>query len=311
VSSASELHALKQEFLEYIEIERGRSFKTVENYGRCLSRFLSHTGASIPQDITEGVVGEFRLWLNKQEARPRRCDAHGEALKKKTQNCYLIALRAFLKYLRERGVTSLGPERIELAKVGDRSLDLITDTELTKLLNAPEGNGLLAMRDRALIELLLSTGLRVSELCALNSDIDLSRDKFPVRGKGGKVRVVFLSQSAKEAVRRYRAARKDMDRALFVNNGKRTDESGSTRLTPRSVQRIIKYYAAKAGITRKVTPHALRHSFTADLLGNGADLCSVQTFLGHANISTTEIYAHATDAHLKEAHKRSHRKKRH
>ncbi len=306
----SDLEIHKQEFLEYIEIERGRSVKTVENYDRYLSRFLAHTKVRNAQDISESMVREYRLWLNRQDARPGQRGTHGESLKKKTQNYYLIALRAFLKYLRKRGITSLEPERIELAKVGDRSLDLIADAELTRLLGAPEGNDLKALRDRALLRMLFSTGLRVSELCALNNDIDLSRDELSVRGKGDKVRVVFLSPEAKDAVKQYLAARQDMDEALFVNNGKRSNDDGGNRLTPRSVQRIIKYYATKAGITRKVTPHTLRHSFATDLLGSGADLRSVQALLGHANIGTTQIYTHVTDAHLREVHKKYHGKKR-
>jgi len=232
-----------------------------------------------------------------------------ETLKKKTQNYYLIALRAFLKYLRKRHITSLEPESIELAKVGDRSLDLITDAELLRLLQAPDGSDRKSLRDRALLQLLFSTGLRVSEACALNADLDLTRDELSVRGKGDKVRVVFISGEAKQALKNYLSARTDMDEALFVTLGKRASNSGSARLTPRSVQRLIKYYAAKAGITRKVTPHVIRHAFATDLLGNGADLRSVQALLGHANISTTQVYTHVTDAHLKEVHKRFHSKR--
>jgi site-specific recombinase XerD len=305
----TELERLKQGFLEYIEIERGRSVKTVENYDRYLTRFITHTGVKTAKGITEPVVREFRLWLNRQTAHPGRRGPQ-ESLKKKTQNYYLIALRAFLKFLRKRGVTSLEPERIELAKVGDRSLDLITDVELTGLLEAPVGNDEKSLRDRAILYLLLSTGLRVSELCALNADIDLTREELSVRGKGEKVRVVFLSQDARAAVDAYLRARMDMDEALFVNIGRRVSETGEARLTPRSVQRIIKYYATKAGITSKVTPHVIRHAFATDLLTNGADLRSVQALLGHANIATTQVYTHVTDAHLREVHKHFHGKKK-
>jgi site-specific recombinase XerD len=306
----SELQTLKQEFLEHIEIERGRSVKTIENYDHYLTRFLTHTGAKTPKDITESVVREYRLWLNRQESHPGvRSGPQHKTLEKKTQNYYLIALRAFLKYLRKRHITSLEPESIELAKVSDRSLDLITDAELMRLLKAPDGNDQKSFRDRALLQLLFSTGLRVSEACALNADIDLSRDEFSVRGKGGKVRVVFISSEAKQALKNYLSARTDMDEALFVTISRRTSSSGSVRLTPRSIQRLIKYYAVKAGITRKVTPHVIRHAFATDLLGNGADLRSVQALLGHANIATTQVYTHVTDAHLKEVHKKFHGKK--
>jgi site-specific recombinase XerD len=310
MAEKTEIERLKQEFLEYIEIDRGRSPKTVENYDRYLSRFLAHTGVRTPKDITESVFREYRLWLNRQEVRPgqRGSSAH-DPLKKKTQNYYLIALRAFLKYLRKRHITTLEPETIELAKVGDRSLDLITGAELQRLLHSADGGTEKELRDKALLNLLFSTGLRVSELCSLNADLDLTRDEFSIRGKGEKVRVVFLSEEAKQALRAYLKARTDMDEALFVTTGKRRSDAGDSRLTPRSVQRLIKYYAAKAGITRKVTPHAIRHAFATDLLGNGADLRSVQALLGHANIATTQVYTHVTDAHLKEVHKRFHGKK--
>lgn len=310
VVKKTELETLKQEFLEYIEIERGRSVKTVENYDHYISRFLLHTGVEGPRDITDGLVREFRLWLNRQEARTSTKGKTSETLKKKTQNYYLIALRAFLKYLRKRGVTSLQPESIELAKVGDRSLDLVTTLERERLMAAPGGTDIKSMRDKALLSLLFSTGLRVSELCALNVDLDLSRDELSVRGKGDKVRVVFLSDEAKDAVRAYLKARKDMDEALFITLGKHTKKDGINRLTPRSVQRIIKEYAAKAGITRKVTPHVLRHAFATDLLENGADIRSVQALLGHASIVTTQVYTHVTDSHLREVHKQFHNRRR-
>ncbi len=304
----NELAALKQEFLEYIEIERGRGIKTVENYDRYLTRFLLHTKVLRPRDITEQMVREYRLWLNRQEARPVK-GRSANTLKKNTQNYHLIALRAFLKYLRKRGVTSLEPERIELAKVGERSLDLLSGAELERLLKAAGTSDLRGLRDTAILHLLFSTGLRVSELCGLDADLDLSRDMLSVRGKGEKVRVVFLSDEARAAVAAWLKARKDMCDALFVQLGPRAKAQGHTRLTPRSVQRIIKYYAAKAGITRKVTPHVLRHAFATDLLENGADLRSVQALLGHASISTTQVYTHVTDARLREVHRQFHHKK--
>lgn len=237
-------------------------------------------------------------------------------MKRRTQNYYLIALRAFLKFLRKREIDCISPERIELAKLPERSLDLISPTELERLLRSAEGTDERHLRDKAILETLFSTGLRVSELCSLDTDIDLSRDDFSVRGKGDKVRVVFLSGRAKEAVRAYRKARRDMESALFVTAstiGKSKEAKTKhtpTRLTPRSVERMIKIYAAKAGITKKVTPHVLRHSFATDLLGNGADIRSVQALLGHASINTTQIYTHVTDAHLREIHKRFHSKNR-
>lgn len=293
----------KQQFLEYIEIERGRSVKTVENYDRYLQRFFDFAKISDPKDISEEKVRTFRLWLNRQEG------TEG-FLKRRTQNYYLIALRAFLKYLQKRGISSLSPERIELAKLPQRSVDLITIEELNRLMEAvAKGKEEQNLRDRAILELLFSTGLRVSELCALNADIDLSRDELSVRGKGDKVRVVFLSPEAKSAVMDYLKARKDMEEPLFVSYGKNT-QKGDRRLTPRSVERMIKRYAAEAGITKKVTPHIIRHSFATDLLQNGADLRSVQALLGHANIATTQVYTHVTDSHLRDIHKTFHAKRR-
>ncbi len=291
---------LKQEFLEYIEITKGRSVKTVENYDRYLSRFITFAKAKSVDDVSEEKIREFRLWLNRQSG------TGGDSMKRRTQNYYLIALRAFLKFLARRGIKAMPPERIELAKVPERSLDLITSAELDRLMRAPKGNDLKALRDRAIMELLFSTGLRVSELCALDTDLDLSRDELSVRGKGEKVRVVFLSPPAKSAVRTYLKERKDMEEALFVDGRAKKLH----RIIPRDVQRMIKARAVQAGITKKVTPHVIRHSFATDLLENGADLRSVQALLGHANIATTQVYTHVTDKHLHDIHKAFHGKRR-
>ena len=296
---------MKRQFLEYTEIEKGRAVKTVENYDHYLTVFFDQMKIEQVGDITEDRIREFRLWLNRQPG------TGSATMKRRTQNYYLIALRAFLKYLRKRGVEGLNPERIELAKLPERQIDVVTSQELDRLLKAPEEafkkendpeKRLKYLRDKAILELLFSTGLRVAELCALNSDIDLSRDDLSVRGKGEKVRVVFLSPAAKDSVAAYLKARKDMEEALFVDGR----ASSLHRITPRDVQRHIKTYAAKAGITTKVTPHTLRHVFATDLLSNGADLRSVQALLGHASINTTQIYTHVTDSHLREIHKRFH-----
>lgn len=300
-----DLSELKKQFLEYLEIERGRSVKTVENYDRYLERFFVFAKVKKPKDITEEQIREFRLYLNRQPG--TKVGSRTEPMKRRTQNYYLIAVRAFLKFLRKRGIESTSPERIELAKVPERSLDLISPSELARLLAAPKADTLEGKRDRAILELLFSTGLRISELCALSiDDVDLSRDEFSVRGKGDKVRVVFLTEEARSAVREYLASRKDMDDALFVRYGKKAHLGEDARVTPRTVQRLLKHYAAKAGITRKVTPHVIRHSFATDLLSNGADLRSVQALLGHAHIGTTQVYTHVTDAHLRSVHKQFH-----
>jgi len=298
-----------REFLQHLEIEKGRSPKTIDNYGRYLQRFVAYSKIKTPDQMTESMIREYRVWLNRQNG--TKVGRNMETMKRRTQNYYLIALRAFLKFLRKRGIESVSPERIELAKVGERHLDLITEGELGRLLSAPDTTTLQGLRDRAILELLFSTGLRVSELCALSIDsVDLSRDEFSVRGKGEKVRVVFLSPEAKSTIKEYLKSRKDMDDAMFVQYGKNAKNAKELRLTVRAVQRLVKHYAVKAGITRKVTPHVIRHSFATDLLGNGADLRSVQALLGHANIATTQIYTHVTDVHLREVHKTFHGKRR-
>ncbi len=310
---------LKQQFLEYIEIEKGRSVKTVENYDHYLNRFIDFAKVKSAEDITENAVRTYRLWLNRQSGGNNR--ATGETLKKKTQNYHLIALRAFLKYMAKRGIKTLSPEYIELAKVGERHLDLISHDELKRLMEAPmkeQGNSknqgkstLKSLRDKAILELLFSTGLRVSELCSLSRDMDFRADEFSIRGKGEKIRVVFLSSEAKDAVKKYLDKRTDVNDALFVKvDGKERAEKEELALTRRSIERIVKEYAIKAGISKKVTPHVIRHCFATDLLSNGADLRSVQMLLGHANIATTQVYTHVTDNQLKKIHKEFHNKRK-
>ncbi|MGB8815904.1 MAG: tyrosine-type recombinase/integrase [Minisyncoccia bacterium] len=322
---------LKTQFLEYIEIEKGRSLKTIENYDRYLTLFFEQTKITDPKDITNEKVREFRIWLNR---RPGAKSYHllgesatpGGTMSKKTQNFYLIALRIFLKFLTRRGIASLSADNIELAKVNERSIDTISPDELKRLLNAPnqEENPERRARDKAILELLFSTGLRVSELCSLTNDLDLKMDEFSIRGKGGKVRVVFLSDEAKKSIKDYLVLRNDMSDALFtqisVNPTKKQTPStkNSTKfqknnennphgfLDKRTIARIVKRYATIAGISKKVTPHVIRHCFATDLLSNGADIRSVQVMLGHANIATTQIYTHVTDKHLRDVHKKFH-----
>lgn len=310
------VYKLQREFLEYLEIEKGRSLKTLENYDHYLKRFFEYAKIKFPDEIDEEKVRDFRIWLNRQKT------VLGSELKKKTQNYYLIALRCFLKYLVKRKIKSLNPEVIELAKTPERELDLISSKELQRILKSTEGNDIRSLRDKAILNLLFSTGLRVSELCSLNIDsIDFSKDDFSVRGKGDKVRIVFVSEEAKNALKNYLDKRGDINKSLFIripflkvtasisaNNSKNLTNK-FTRLTPRSVQRIIKHYAVKSGITKKLTPHGLRHLFATDLLENGADIRSVQTMLGHKNITTTQIYTHISDKYLKEIHKKFHNKK--
>lgn len=336
----NDLQDLKSRFLEYIEIEKGRSLKTVENYDRYLNKFFEFaekSGVKIASNVDEKLLREYRLFLNRQLANPNknvRQDLRGATLKKKTQNYYMIALRSFLKFLSKNKVQSVAPDQIELAKVGERELDLITKKELNDILEAPEkkfrnlesikakskrtknlqkelaSDYLKALRDKAILETLFSTGLRVSELVSLSRFLDLSVDQVSVRGKGEKVRVVFFTPDAKKAIKRYLEERKDTNNYLFVNHSKINVDKNSedSPLTTRSVERIVRDYAIFCGISRKVTPHVLRHSFATNLLGNGADIRAVQKMLGHANIATTQIYTHVTDKELKDIHQKFHKK---
>ena len=308
----SELQKLAHDFLDYLEIEKGRATNTVANYKFYLKRFFIWANINDPAQISQDMVRNFRLWLNRQK------DANGQPLKKNTQNYHLIALRAFLKYLAKRDIKTLAPEKIELAKMPDRQIEFLEGTELETFLTAPETIDqpeIIKLRDKAILETLFSTGLRVSELASLKKeDINLNKDEFTVRGKGSKLRVVFLSNQAKHWIKKYLEARKDMSQYLFTNhdkaNKKRSEKKDDKGLTPRSVQRIVQKYAKIAGITKKITPHVLRHSYATDLLSNGADIRSVQTMLGHSSITTTQIYTHITDKQLREVYKNFHGRKR-
>lgn len=292
----TEIEKLLKDYLDYLEIEKNRSAKTRKNYERYLREFIKETGVRSPQDITAAVVKDFRVRLARRD------------LKKITQSYYVIAIRNFLKYLVKQEIPVLPPETIELPKVPRRDIEVLNYDELERLLKAPRGNDLRALRDRAILETLFSTGLRLSELCNLPRNIDLKRGEISVRGKGDKLRVVFLSAHAKEALKNYLDKRDDAEDALFVSLSKSGKVIG--RITPRAVQRLIDARAREAGIPKKVHPHQLRHCFATDLLINGADLRSVQELLGHANIATTQIYTHLTNKELKEVHEAFHGRRR-
>ncbi len=330
-----DIETLIKDYLAYLEVERGRSIKTVENYGHYLKRFLAWAKIKSAGQIDADLVRDYRLYLNRLGEKgsspvvPQGGTKEGKSLKKITQNYHIIALRNFLKYLAKRDIKSMSADKIELARQAPREVEFLEGDELSRLLCAPDSDSLRSLRDRALLEMLFSTGLRVSEVCKLNRDsFNLDKGEFSVRGKGEKIRVVFISDTAKVALKSYLAKRKDIEPALFVRISKGKGSPGKIdsiqvqtgkaqqvrlaqlRLTPRSVQRIIKQYAIKAGITRRVTPHTLRHSHATDLLMSGADIRSVQVMLGHASITTTQIYTHITDKHLKEVFKAFHGKKR-
>lgn len=314
----SSLYSLKQDFLQYIEIEKGRSALTVRNYDHYLTRFLDFASnkynVDSPSLITEPMMREYRIYLNRHPAREAKKGQQVETLDKKTQNYHLIALRAFFKYIRKKGLSGYDPERIELAKTSERELDLISEKELSNLLSAPNEGTLAGLRDKAILELFFSTGLRVSELCSLDRDLDLSNGEISVRGKGGKIRVVFISGSALLAVKKYLQNRADIDEAMFIDHSPRAHsrmvKEESVRLTPRSVERIVNKYAEIAGIAKKCTPHVIRHSFATDLLYNGADLRTVQMMLGHASIATTQIYTNVTNKFLRDQYEKFHNKRK-
>ncbi len=303
---------LIEDFLEHLEIESGRSRKTVENYRLYLERFLEICQDILNKDdikstdIDREVLRKYRLKLNRYGS-----DNGSEDLKVITQAYHLIALRGFMKYLAKREIKSLDPSLIELPKVTRKQVTFLHFDEVEEMLDEIDLSTESGLRDRAIIELLYSGGLRVSELVNLNRDsINLERREFMVRGKGSKDRPIFISQTCADRVQDYLNARTDSLPALFLNNSRNlqaVDTSGNyRRITARSIERIVEKYARLAGITKHVSPHTLRHSFATDLLMNGADIRSVQSMLGHADISTTQIYTHVTDAHLREVHEKFH-----
>lgn len=301
------LSEIMLDYIEHVEIERGRSSKTAENYRHYLERLIDFNGDILVENITTELVRKYRLWLNRYE------NDNGEHLSTITQGYHLIALRGFLGYLAKRDIQSLSPEKIELPKIARKQVTFLTADEVQRLSDSiPSSDALQDLRDKALIELLFSSGLRVSELANLNRDhINTKRREFVVRGKGQKDRPIFISEKAATYINEYLDKRTDNLPALFLNYS-RNNTSGTSgnyrRLTSRSIQRIVAKYARIAGITKHVTPHTMRHSYATNLLMNGADIRSVQAMLGHSNISTTQVYTHVTDQHLKDVYEKFHNK---
>lgn len=299
-----------QQFLQYCELEKGHSALTIRNYKQYLGRFtiwaekqkLTH-----PENITDDTIREYRLFLNRLK------DKHDNSLKKITINYHLIALRSFLKFLSKKDITALAPEKIELADTDDREISFLAPEEVELLLHSPVPKTLQGLRDRAILETLYSTGLRIDELINLKREqINIDRGEFAVLGKGGRIRLVFLSRRAKYYLKKYLDTRHDKDIYVFIRYGRKKNPQldiipdKPLRLSARSIQRQIHNYAVKAGITKPVTPHVLRHSFATDLLSNGADIRAVQSLLGHASITTTQIYTHLTNPQLRDIHKTFH-----
>jgi len=299
------LSALITDFLEYLELERNTSQLTIKNYDHYLKRFLEFASDIDPKDIDLNLIRKYRLYLSRYSDPKTQ-----KSLKRVTQNYFMIALRAFLRYLARIDITTLSPEKVELGDVEPSPLKVLDESHLRQLLDAPDTTKKEGIRDRAILETLFSTGLRVSELTSLNRDtINLHRGEFGILGKGGKERVVFISDSASHWLERYLSLRKDTFKPLFIRfQGKVDpyDNGEAMRLTSRSIERVVEKYVKALGLSVKATPHTLRHNFATDLLINGADIRSVQEMLGHSNISTTQIYTHVTNAHLKDVHKSFH-----
>ena len=293
------------QYLEYMEIEQNRSLNTIENYRHYLFRLMEFTDDVEVETIDEKALRKWRIWLNRFESE------YGEELSKITQTYHLIALRNFLKFLAKINVQALASDKVELPRVVRKQVSYLLPEEMDKLFGAINASSESGLRDRAILELLYSSGLRVSELAGLNKDsINLKRREFSVRGKGQKDRPVFITDDASLHIQNYLEARTDTLVPLFIQYSRYSEparDGDFRRLTPRSIQRIVAKYARLAGITKKVSPHTLRHSFATTLLSNGADLRSVQMMLGHSNIATTQIYTHLTDRQLKNVHNQFHR----
>lgn len=304
MSNSPSFSRIKTDFLEYLELEQNRSQKTIANYDHYLTRLIDFTGDIKVSEIDPQLIRKWRLWLNRLGTNT------SDELSQTTQNYHLIALRAFLKYCAKTDIEALSADKIELARTKRKQVTWLNEDELKRLLAKPDLNKIVGLRDRAILELLFSSGLRVSELVGLDrGHINLKRREFTVRGKGQKDRPIFISPEAAKWIEHYLKKRSDNAPPLFIRySGKRqVDQTGDyQRLTSRSVQRLVARYALLAGITKHVSPHTLRHSFATDLLMNGADLRSVQAMLGHSNISTTQIYTHITDPHLKSVHEKFH-----
>ncbi len=297
---ANEIQKQINNYLEYLLVDRQRSPKTVENYRRYLKEFVRFSKIKRVAEINEDIVHKFRVYLSQKKIKEKN-------LSRTTQNYYAIAIRGFLKFLARRNFKTLSADKVELGKAEQRKVDFLDLREIEDLLKACSGNSLQQLRNQAILKLLFSAGLRISELIALNrNSLNLEKQEFSVKGKGNKVRIVFISDSARDSLERYLRKRTDTDLALFIRLGKQKNKTNDLRLSVRSVQRIIKKCALRAGIIKKVTPHVLRHSFATNLLQNGADIRNVQALLGHSSINTTQIYTHVTNANLKKVHQKFH-----
>lgn len=301
------------DFLDYCEIEKGLANKTQENYARFLQKFFNwlennDMGDMVPVDLNTDHIWKYRVFLSRYVDPILK-----KPLKKSTQNYYLIALRSLLEFFVEKEIASLSPSSVKLAKdKKEHDVKFLKLDQVEKLLLAPDINTKIGLRDRAILETLFSTGLRVAELAALNCEQIRINDKtkeleIAVVGKGGKVRTVYFSERTIKFLRMYLGKRHDADEALFINYKPGIEKTNlPRRLTTKSVEEIVKKYVKITGLPIMATPHTLRHSFATDLLAEGADIRLVQEFLGHRNIATTQIYTHVTNKQLRDIHRNLH-----
>jgi site-specific recombinase XerD len=308
MSDSLPLEAHIENFLTHLQLEKGSSLLTVRNYKHYLQRFTDWMQSEqIPLEASRidlPLVKQYRVYLNSLT------DTKGNGLNRLTQNYHVICIRSFLRYLMKNDVKTLTPEKIDLPKAQSREVLALDKDQLFKLLNSIDLSDEIGLRDKAILETLFSTGLRVSELIKLDQDkLDLTRREITIIGKGGRARIIFFTDDAVYWINRYLNIRTDSWKPLFIRYSRGVDalnEGQKMRLTPRSVQRIVQKYAKKAKISLRTTPHVLRHSFATDLLINGADLRSIQELLGHKTITTTQIYTNVSNKHLKEVHKAFH-----
>lgn len=297
------------DFLDWLEIEKGLSSKTQENYSRFLKKFLNWLKENNlenikPHDLSSEHIWDYRAYL------ARKCIFNNKNLKKSTQNYYLIALRSLLGFFTERDIVSLPADKIKLARdKSERVVKFLSLEQLERLFEIPDTTTIQGLRDRSILEVFFSTGMRISELVSLDKEqIKIKEDikdlEIVITGKGGKTRTVYISERAVSWLKKYLKRRSDTYKPLFINL--RSQSGASKRLTPRSIEKMVKKDSLLAGLSNNITPHALRHTFATDLLSQGVDLRSVQEFLGHSSITATQIYTHVTNKRLRDIHKKFH-----
>jgi site-specific recombinase XerD len=293
-------------YLQFLQSEENKSPLTVDNYRESLQLFQKLCPITFVHEISKDSIREYKQALHEHRTKA------GRELGIRTKNHHLTVLRALLRYLvqeEERDVYP--PDRIKRFKEEQRKVKVLYREELSRLLDAPSSETKEGLRDRAILKLFFSTGLRLTELLMLNrKDLNFQTREISVRGKRGKIRVVFLSEDAVEALKTYLDVRLDHLTPLFISGFARAAHEmppgEGYRLSRFAIYKMVKKCAAAAGIVTDPSPHTLRHSFATNLLANGADLRSVQELLGHKDLSTTQIYTHVTNPQLKDVHTKFH-----